>query len=319
MATLKQARLYQKRMRDKEYRLRKRGARESAIKATSPRVSAHELKTYTPSQLDSYIAQAKVFTKKARYDIAGNGDLIPSTYGKRVKELLRMRNKWIAKEEKRLQSIAPESWWGEYVQLQRGVLKANRSRLGLLEQVDLKKLEKPSSLEAARLRMQRLEKRKRRRFGFYRSVQRKNMIYQLETLGLYDLSNIVRKMSSKSFDILSSVSPVWENLSLRYERPEEKVGFSRLDVEKQESEYAKGIGSFVYYAAALDMKKPGGKHEVLSKGWKASVENYFAERHEENYAAGEAWAAIHAEKRAAVAEKQLRSGKLKGNQGKRKR
>lgn len=308
MATLEQARLYQKRMRDKEYRLRKRGAKESVIKAASPRVPAHELEHYSPAQLDSYIAQAKVFNKKARYDIAGNGALIPKSYGKRVKELLAQRNKWIAKEEKRLESIAPKEWWDEYVVLQRGILASNKSGLGLLSQVDLKKIETPSSLEAAKLRMQRLEKRKRRRFGFYRGVQRRNMIYQLEVLGHYDLANIVRKMSNDAFDVLSSVSPMWDKLSLEYERRgEEKAGSSE------------GIREFVYYSAAQFMKKPGGKHEVLSDKWKASVENYFAERHEENYVAGEAWAAIHAEKRAAVAEKQLRSGKLKGNQGKRKR
>lgn len=301
MATLKQARLYQKRMRDKEYRLRKRGASKDAVAKASPRVSAHELKQYSPAQLDSYIAQAKLFNKHAKYDIAGDGALIPASYGKRIKELLAQRNKWIAKEEKRLESIAPKKWWEEYVVLQRGILKSNRSGLGLLEQVDLKNITQPSSLEAARLRMNRLEKRKRRRFGFYRNIQRKNMIFQLETLGHYDLANIVRKMGKDAFDVLSSVSPMWSKLSLEYE------GKGTSSEDKGE-----GIREWVYYSAAQFMKKPGGKHEVLSDKWKASVQEYFANNYEQDYAKGEAWAAIHAQNR-------LKAGKLKGNHGKRKR
>ena len=225
MASFDDVRKYQRRTQNKEYRLRKKGAAQEKIGKVSPLKPWSEIKTMNARQRSSYIKQLDNFNKNARFVVAKSkdSDLIPKQYITQAKKLMQAHNKFVAKETKRIKGLAPDLW-DEYRAKQKGILAHEESIGGLLTPIDTSKLEPPRSLAAAKRRVASYEKRTKRNFDFYRKIQKRNMMKMLDTLGLYDLSELVRNMTKNQFDIASSILPVWENLSPEYVSVGESVG-----------------------------------------------------------------------------------------------
>lgn len=213
--TLDDVRRYQKRTRDKEYRLRRQKAAQSKIDQVSPRKSWTEVKQMNAAQRTQYVRRLERFN---RMPLVGSesGDVIPTRYITQARKLMRAHNKFVERETKRIEGLAPDLW-EKYRAKQMGILAHEQSIGGLLTPVDISKMEKPRSLEVAKRRVANYEKRAKHKFGFYRKIQKRNMMYMLERVGEFDLSEVVRNMTSDQFDILSSVLPMWESLSVEYE------------------------------------------------------------------------------------------------------
>lgn len=239
--SLDDIRILQKRTRDKEYRLRKQGASQESIDKVSPRESWGSVKAMTPAQRRRYATQIDCFNKKGAYVGSASGDVIPKSYITQSRKLIKAHNKFVASETKRIQGIAPDLW-EQYRARQIGILAHEASIGGLLTPVDVRKMVAPRSLEVAKRRVKNFEARNKRKFGFYRRIQRKNMTAMLNELGLYDLSELVRRMSNDQFDVLSSVLPTWEALTVHY-----------ADVSSGNEEYA-DVRSYVYKASMLGKK-----------------------------------------------------------------
>lgn len=239
--SLDDIRILQKRTRDKEYRLRKQGASQESIDKVSPREPWGSVKALTPAQRRSYAKQLDRFNKKGAYVGSASGDVIPKSYITQSRKLIKAHNKFVASETKRIQGIAPDLW-EQYRARQIGILAHEASIGGLLTPVDVRKMAAPRSLEVAKRRVKNFEARNKRKFGFYRRIQRKNMTAMLNELGLYDLSELVRRMGNDQFDVLSSVLPAWEALTVHY-----------ADVSSGDEEYA-DVRSYVYKASMLGKK-----------------------------------------------------------------
>lgn len=239
--SLDDIRTLQKRTRDKEYRLRKQGASQESIDKVSPRESWGTVKAMTPVQRRSYAKQLDRFNKKGAYVGSASGDIIPKSYITQSRKLIKAHNKFVASETKRIQGIAPDLW-EQYRARQIGILAHEASIGGLLTPVDVRKMVAPRSLEVAKRRVKNFEARNKRKFSFYRRIQRENMTSMLNELGLYDLSELVRRMSNDQFDVLSSVLPTWEVLTVHY-----------ADVSSGNEEYA-DVRSYVYKASMLGKK-----------------------------------------------------------------
>lgn len=231
----------QKRTRDKEYRLRKQGASQESIDKVSPREPWSSVKAMTPAQRRRYAKQLDRFNKKGAYVGSASGDIIPKSYITQSRKLIKAHNKFVASETKRIQGIAPDLW-DQYRARQIGILAHEASIGGLLTPVDVRKMVAPRSLEVAKRRVKNFEARNKRKFGFYRRIQRENMTAMLNELGLYDLSELVRRMSNDQFDVLSSVLPTWEVLTVHY-----------ADMSSGNEEYA-DVRSYVYKAYMLGKK-----------------------------------------------------------------
>lgn len=242
MASLDAVRKLQKRTRDKEYRLRKQGAGQNKIDEVSPRKTWREVKAMTPAQLNSYARQLNTFNKKCSYVGSESGDVIPKAYISQAKKLIRAHNKFVQAETSRIQGIAP-GLWTQYRSRQKGLLAHEESIGGLLTPIDVSKMTKPRSLAVAKRRVRNFEARSKHKFAFYRKIQKRNMITMLNTLGLYDLSEMVRTMKNSQFDVLSSVLPTWERLSPEY-----------VDKSAAAQDAYEDIRSYVYKAAALNLK-----------------------------------------------------------------
>lgn len=239
--SLDDIRTLQKRTRDKEYRLRKQGASQDSIDKVSPRESWGTVKAMTPVQRMRYAKQLNRFNKKGAYVGSVSGDVIPKSYITQSRKLIKAHNKFVESETKRIQGIAPDLW-EQYRARQIGILAHEASIGGLLTPIDVRKMVAPRSLEVAKRRVKNFEARNKRKFSFYRRIQRKNMTAMLNELGLYDLSELVRRMSNDQFDVLSSVLPTWEVLTVHY-----------ADVSSGNEEYA-DVRSYVYKASMLGKK-----------------------------------------------------------------
>lgn len=239
--SLDDIRTLQKRTRDKEYRLRKQGASQESTDKVSPRESWSSVKAMTPAQRRRYAKQLDRFNKKGAYVGSASGDVIPKSYITQSRKLIKAHNKFVASETKRIQGIAPDLW-EQYRARQIGILAHEPSIGGLLTPIDIRKMVAPRSLEVAKRRVKNFEARNKRKFGFYRRIQRENMTVMLNELGLYDLSELVRRMSNDQFDVLSSVLPTWEVLTVHY-----------ADVSSGNEEYA-DVRSYVYKAFMLGKK-----------------------------------------------------------------
>lgn len=239
--SLDDIRTLQKRTRDKEYRLRKQGASQESINKVSPRESWGTVKAMTPVQRRRYASQLDRFNKKGAYVGSASGDIIPKSYITQSRKLIKAHNKFVASETKRIQGIAPDLW-EQYRARQIGILAHEASIGGLLTPVDVRKMVAPRSLEVAKRRVKNFEARNKRKFSFYRRIQRENMTSMLNELGLYDLSELVRRMSNDQFDVLSSVLPTWEILTVHY-----------ADVSSGNEEY-EDVRSYVYKASMLGKK-----------------------------------------------------------------
>lgn len=239
--SLDDIRTLQKRTRDKEYRLRKQGASQESIDKASPRESWGSVKAMTPVQRRRYAKQLDRFNKKGAYVGSASGDIIPKSYITQSRKLIKAHNKFVASETKRIQGIAPDLW-EQYRARQIGILAHEASIGGLLTPIDVRKMVAPRSLEVAKRRVKNFEARNKRKFSYYRRIQRENMTAMLNELGLYDLSELVRRMSNDQFDVLSSVLPTWEVLTVHY-----------ADVGSGNEEYA-DVRSYVYKASMLGKK-----------------------------------------------------------------
>lgn len=239
--SLDDIRIFQKRTRDKEYRLRKQGASQESIDKVSPRVPWGSVKAMTPVQRMRYAKQLDRFNKKGEYVGSASGDVIPKSYIKQSRKLIKAYNKFVASETKRIQGIAPDLW-EQYRARQIGILAHEASIGGLLTPIDVRKMVAPRSLEVAKRRVKNFEARNKRKFSYFRRIQRENMTAMLNEVGLYDLSELVRRMSNDQFDVLSSVLPTWEVLTLHY-----------ADVSSGNEEYA-DVRSYVYKASMLGKK-----------------------------------------------------------------
>lgn len=214
----------QKRARDKEYRLRKQGARKEAIAGISPRKSWAEIKSMTPSQQQAYAEKLDSWNRKSRYTGVKSGNVIPTRLIDQAKRLQQKHNQFIYGERDRIRGIAP-SEWDKYYRNREGILAKGEDIIGLLAPIDVKKMEPPTSVQVARRRIKRFEERNKHKFSYYRGLQRSAMEQMLWKLDQYELAEVVHQMPNDAFDLLSTVYASWDTLKYEYNPKGEGVAF----------------------------------------------------------------------------------------------
>lgn len=205
----------QKRARDKEYRLRKQGATRESIAEVSPRKSWAEIRAMTPSQQQDYAKRLDAWNRNSRYTGVTSGNVIPSNLIDQAKRLQQKRNQFIYSERERIRGIAPGEW-DKYYRNREGILAKGEDIVGLLAPIDVKKMEPPASVQVARRRIKRFEERNKRKFSYYRGLQRSAMEQMLWKLDQYELAEVVHQMKNDAFDLLSTVYASWDTLKFEY-------------------------------------------------------------------------------------------------------
>ena len=225
----------QKRARDKESRLRVKGASESAISMVSPRLDAATVANMTSREQRNYAARLRNFNKREnRILVLESGETVKYKEYQRLVSKAREYNRMIQRQargiERAAQTISPSrSDYLEKVEELR--LLAGRpagmsadeyarrlkdvrvmGRIGHFEMT-----EPPASKRALAARKRMLsEMADPRTTARRRRALRKAIRKMLVETGRKDLWDEVRRMSDTQFDVMVTVTPFMDNLSIDY-------------------------------------------------------------------------------------------------------
>ena len=206
----------QKRARDKEYRLRKKGASEDEIKKFSPRVAATEISNMSSAQKRAYRRELEQFNSRAnRLVPLQSGEIVEYSRIRAIDQMARQFNKKSAAERAALAELAKsakvdyfksakrksDTTQGSVDSLRTGremKLPENKQKLARREKQIKALVETPAKEKRSRLRLQAVD--------------------ALREIGMEDLARKVQNMRSDKFDLLMNYSDFWSLVSGIYAR-----------------------------------------------------------------------------------------------------
>lgn len=210
---LERVRVLQRRTRDKEYRLRKKGAAGTQIQ--SPRLNFPEVRGMTPAELRTYEKDLKTFTR-TRMTVLENGDVIPVKMLKQVKRNIEIHNKKVNKARKKLKGKVLDS----------DTYKPIRSNI------------MPKSAQQAAQLVRKSEKWRRSSPTKMMAGHRRSAVAMLQAAGLDRQASQVRRMSSAAVEILVDEG-LLDDLALWYmgdtERTQQEINYNPDDFATFES------------------------------------------------------------------------------------
>ena len=208
VAALKRVSLQQKRARDKEWHLKKRGATPASME--SPRINYSEVRGMTTQQLNAYSRKLAKWNKTPKTVLA-NGDVVNSSVIATYRKNVTIHNKRTRQQLRKLKSHEISSRAREIL----GTPVNGEDLHGAvgLQEIDYRK---PTSAKAA----YRLEKKSKKwkNVNYKRRLksQRHSAMAMLQSLGMEHEANQVRNMPSENFEILVRAEGLLDDLSLWY-------------------------------------------------------------------------------------------------------
>lgn len=223
--TLTELQRLQKRARDKDSRLRSKGAMESEIKTTSPLRPWSEVKSLPAVEQVAYKLRLKNYTsRKTAFTVYESGEILPAGVERDTKRAIAQFNVKAAKERARInkiggtqaEKIESRMWKMGMVNFKTGELNAGRgSSLGALTEI-AGEYQRPRTKRWAKKRLKALQAMVARPYYVERARQRSSMVTMLRKIGASDLADRVKKLSNDQFDVLSARTDIWEHLGFIY-------------------------------------------------------------------------------------------------------
>ena len=210
---LDRVRVLQRRTRDKEYRLRKKGAAGTQIQ--SPRLNFGEVKGMTPEELRAYEKTLQNFTLD-KMSVLENGDVIPSKTLKQIKRNIEIHNQKVEKARKKLKGRVLES--DTYAPISAEI--------------------KPKSAHDAERLMKKSEKWRASSPSRIMAGHRRSAVAMLQAVGLDSQASLVTNMSSAAVEELIEEG-LLDDLALWYmgdtERTQQEISYNPDDFATFES------------------------------------------------------------------------------------
>lgn len=257
MVTLKDISRLQKRARDKEYKLRKRGAYEERVADASPRLPFAQVKKMNTRELTAYAKQLENFNKRGNAYTIVNGTPVHTEYIKAAETARQSRNARIQKERKRVENF----YQSQPVRFSHPAnpISNEWAALELWEPYNL-----PASDRLARERAARTEKAAKRSYTSYRESNRRSFVGMLLQMGELDLAAMVEDMTPAKFDAMAMNSNLWDELQFLYdpegqERTRRQMGATQYDAHME------GVRQTINEAETLGYKTKRGAFNHLSK------------------------------------------------------
>lgn len=238
-----EARLAQKRARDKEYHLRKRGA--AMVGDQSPRMQWAEVKDLSTKELRRYTKRLTSFNA-IRSTVLESGEVIPEKVLRQINKNIRTHNRKAAAERRKIDKVQSNlpSVGEKFIQ--------SRASVG----VDPNTMKPYISVEAgatgstlqpivatepprnARAAYRRLEESRKWAFPNYTkrlSSQRGNLVTMLERAGLDDVANDVQGMSSLALSVAINRYGIFDDVNLWYmpdsSAVQAQIGYNQQDYD----------------------------------------------------------------------------------------
>lgn len=221
----------QKNARNKEYRLRARGADPDQVAAFSPRVSASEVARMSAIEQRAYAKRLATFnSRQERFSVSG-ADVVPPARSRTMEAMRREYNRQMAARERQLDATyrgSPlQAHFGyedvrEALVLQGYKLRYAGGQIGgayIGGQVRrLQPMEEPSSRQAAQRRSEMFKEMiapgaaERRR-----DRARENIRTMLVAAGRDDVVDEFMSLTDTQFDLLTTITPFMSKLAQEYE------------------------------------------------------------------------------------------------------
>lgn len=247
-----------KRTRDKEYRLRRNGASPAEVQDVSPRVEWNRVKRMGARQRAAYAKRLEAFNSRDNaLAVLESGEVIDKKVLTRAEQARRKWNMLAERERKRITSLQADA---EEKLKSRLYIVGRNVRGNVLGSItEIAPMEKPKTKRGALKRAERLEEMVNRTFAQRRTNQRKNMVEILHQLNQHDLAYMVSNMKSENFDVLSTLSGVWNLLDIWYVPKEER---DRARPMGNEDIMAKSVRDLVYQAQTYGMTPEKAENRI---------------------------------------------------------
>lgn len=228
----------QKRARDKDSRLRVKGAVEKEIRAVSPLQPWNVVKGMTSAQQTEYMLKLRNYTnRKTDFIVYESGEITSKDVERNTLAAIRRFNARAARERARINAIGGTDalkierrlWQTGRVNFKTGELNAGRgSALGALTEI-AGEYQRPKSARWAKIREKSMVRMSVRPYEMVRNQAKRNMLKQLRDIGASKLAKRVAKLSNDAFDVLSVRTDIWEHLGYVY-IPSEDRGSAHFEV-----------------------------------------------------------------------------------------
>lgn len=224
--------LWQKRARDKESRLRRRGAVPESVSVLSPRKDWEEVQAMTPGQKVSYVSRLKKFVSRDNRIAIENGIAYHAKLGNKglIGVAVETYNKKVRTERERIDNIAVDKnvpGAGNISTIKQRQRERNLEREGTKGKFRVRGAtasalyemtveEEARTPEIERLRAERLAEMARRTWADKREGLRQSAIEMLLRIGDEEAAEAIERMSGEQFDVLSQRTDFFDTLSVAY-------------------------------------------------------------------------------------------------------
>lgn len=206
-AALREVRLLQKRARDKEYHLRKRGA--VGIKMGSPRLNFSEVRGMNLNELRKYSRDLSNFTA-TRMTVLPHGDVVPEAMILETRRNVAQYNHRVEQERRKLQRKVRTPEISEDLQ-----------RSPNFQEIHLEN--KPRNEQEANRLLKRSRQWKHSSPSMKLRGQRRAAVKMLRQIGLDHEANQLGNLRSDLFDRLVNQGGLLEDAALWYQQDREKI------------------------------------------------------------------------------------------------
>lgn len=240
--SLEAARLAQKRARDKEYRLRKRGA--AMVGEYSPRLNWNEVKQMNTRELRSYSKKLGKFSAE-HSKVLQSGEVLPEKIIRKINANIRVHNLKAAKERAKIDKVkAKLPTVGErFVKTRASVgIDPNTMKPYVETEVGttgsalqpIVQSEMPENIRQAMSRLRKSEQWARPNFRKIYRTQRKSAISMLKMVRLDDVAEAVGSMSELAFSVAVNRYGLFDELEVWYTDNQEVLDWQ---ISRNRTEY----------------------------------------------------------------------------------
>lgn len=272
--------LLQKRARDKEYKLRRKGASPEELAKVSPRKDWAAVQAMTPAQRRSYAKKLEQFNaRKNRLYVLKDRSIMTDKQVKQYegyyKEVIKRDRKLAAQVDRMMNKPGAERLKKAFLaEMSRDPITGKPIYKGQDLTPQYKKPLPPETKRGLQWRMTDTRKppisQARRR-----AIARANMVKQLNYLGMEDMARYVKNMTRERFDVLSVRTDIWDKLALTYMPAESQdpdhPGMTALYEDEISVGGADAIAQRIFDAGSIGRKDIGRYRSGLRQRYKRYI------------------------------------------------
>lgn len=245
----------QKNARNKEYRLRKKGADPLRLDEMSPRLPASEVAKMDAREQRAYARRLRHFNQRDnQLSVLDNGMLLPTRTVRAIEAERQRYNQMAQRSLERIDALArgtriPERYGTVRERLRMRGITHNGQRIGGTmaagRVTEVRRPDLTSRGQAERILSKLREMNRVTTDANRRRLAKRSAVEMLNAMGESKLANIVRNMTADQWDVLSTATNFWDMLEVDYD-PNSFASWAKEGMsERRYNEYADNNADFL--------------------------------------------------------------------------